>query len=202
MTAGRWLATAAVLVTLAIASAFAGSSLAQPRGSTIAAALSKPPSGVIADCAKGSGIGRGGSLNKVFGSRRNLVVGPLAISGAAEIPGFYSESFGGNKLPVYVKAGHRVTLALTRGTQGRAALAYGPLPSGDVNLPDAHRVITFIACPRGQFSPGLGGPAGRLTFWSGGVLAIAPRCVPVLVWVDDEPASRRAVIHLGASSCG
>ncbi|MGH9204415.1 MAG: hypothetical protein ACRD2A_24570, partial [Vicinamibacterales bacterium] len=131
----------------------------------------------------------------------NLVVGPLAMSGARAVPGGYSESFHGNKFPLYVKAGHRVTLALTSGTKGRAALAYGPLPNGDVDVDDAHRAITFIACRRGQFSPAAGGPAGRLTFWSGGVLAIAPRCVPVLIWVDDEPSPRRAVIHLGVRDC-
>lgn len=202
MRAHRWFATAAVLVALAIASALAGSSAAEPGGNTIATALGKRPSGVIADCAKGSGIGRGGSLNSAFGSRWNLVVGPLAMKGAAADPGGYSDSFGGNKFPLYVKAGHQVTVALTPGTHGRAGLAYGPLPNGQTDVHDAHRVITFIACRRGEFSPGLGSAAGRLSFWSGGVVAVAPRCVPLRIWVDDEPSPHRAVIHLGVSGCG
>lgn len=201
MTARRSVATAGIIFT-AIAATWAGSGLADTAFKSGPRASDKRPGGVIADCAKGSGS-RGGSLNSDFrGTRWNLVVGPLAMAGARAIPGGYSESFGGNKFPLYVKAGHRVTLALTSGTKGRAALAYGPLPNGFVDVDDGHRVITFIACRRGQFSPGYGGPAGRLTFWSGGVLTVAPRCVPLLIWVDDEPSPRRAVIHLGVSSCG
>jgi len=166
---------------------------------TLGDAVGQRPRGIVADCAKGSGVPQG-SLS-VFRSRGNLVVGPLAMSGAARVPGFYSPEFGGNKFPLYVKAAHRVTLALTADTRGRAGLAYGPLPPGEVGVREAHRVITFIACRRGQFSPGLGAKAGRLSFWAGGVVARAPRCVPLLIWVDDEPAPRRAVIHLGVRDC-
>ena len=158
------------------------------------------PRGVVADCAKGSGIGRGGSLNSVFRSRWNLVVGPLAMSGAAVTPAYYHPGFRGNKFPLYLRAGHRVTLALTRETRGRAGLAYHALPR--VASPQGgYRVITFIACRQGEFSPGLGSNAGRLSFWAGGVRATAPMCVPLLIWVDDEPSARRAVIHLGVDEC-
>jgi hypothetical protein len=167
--------------------------------STSRDAVSERPRGVVADCSKGSGVPQG-SLS-VFRSRGNLVVGPLAMSGAARVPAFYSPEFGGNKFPLFVRAGHRVTLALTPDTRGQAALAYGPLPPGTVKVREANRVITFIACRRGQFSPGLGAKAGRLSFWAGGVVARGPRCVPLLIWVDDEPSPRRAVIHLGVRDC-
>jgi hypothetical protein len=36
-----------------------------------------------------------------------------------------------------------------------------------------------------------------VTFWSGFVLTAAPRCVPLDVWVDDEPAPRRVVLAMG-----
>jgi hypothetical protein len=174
---------------------------ATPTGSSAAASRERPR-GVVADCAKGSGIGRGGSLNSVFRSRWNLVIGPLAMTGAATTPGYYSPEAGGNKFPLYVRAGHRVTLALTRATRGRAGLHYSPLPNGAVPVRDGYRVITFISCRRGEFSPGLGSNAGRLSFWAGGVVAPAPLCVPLLVWVDDEPSPQRGVIDLGAGNCG
>jgi hypothetical protein len=130
------------------------------------------------------------------------VVGPLAMTGAAEVPGGYNQAAHGNKFPLYLLAGQRVTLSLTRGTRGHAGLAYGPLPEGDVGVAEAHRVITFIACRRGEHSPGWGGPAGRVSFWAGGVVADAPRCVPLLIWIDRERAPQRAVIHLGVTDCG
>lgn len=162
-------------------------------------AVEERPRGVVADCAKGSGVPQG-SLS-VFRSRGNLAVGPLAMSGAARVPAFYSPEVGGNKFPLYVKAGHRVTVALSAEARGQAGLAYGPLPPGKVEVREAHRVITFIACRRGQFSPGLGAKAGRLSFWAGGVVAHGRRCVPLRIWVDDEPSPRRAVIHLGVREC-
>jgi len=160
------------------------------------------PRGVVADCAKG-GLGGGqghGNLN-AWKSRWNLVVGPLAMVGAAGIPGGYHDGFHGNKFPMYLLAGHRVTLSLTRDTRRRAGIAYGPLPQGDVRVAEAHRVLTLIACRRGEYSPNSGGPAGRASFWAGGIVADAPRCVPLLFWVDDETRPRRAVIHLGVRDC-
>jgi hypothetical protein len=198
MIARRSTATASAAVAAVVAVAVAASAWAETSGQVKQSR--ERPLGVVADCAKGPWTPQG-SLS-VFGGRGTLVVGPLAMVGAAVTPGYYSESFHGNKFPLYLKAGHRVTLALTPGTRGRAGLAYGPLPEGDVRVPDAHRVITLIACRRGEYSPGRGGPAGRVSFWAGGVVALAPRCVPLLIWVDDEPSPRRAVIHLGVTDCG
>jgi hypothetical protein len=123
------------------------------------------------------------------------------MTGAAQRPGFYSYDFRGNKFPLWVRAGHRVTVALTRETRGRAGLLYSPLRTGAVPVRNGYRVITFIACRRGEFSPGLGAKAGRLTFWAGGIAAPAPLCVPLRVWVDDERSPRRAMIDLGAGDC-
>ena len=192
MTARRWTTIAGAAFATAVAAALAASGQAET-----ADPLSQTrPRGIVADCSKGSGIGRG-SLSE-FGSRWNLVVGPLAMSGGAANPGYYSESFGGNKFPLYVRSGHRVTVEVSRGARPGAGLAYGQLP----RKRDGYRVITFISCRRGEFSPGLGSAAGRVSFWSGGVLARSPRCVPLLIWVDDEPRPRRAVIHLGVGTCG
>jgi len=145
------------------------------------------PRGVVLDCATNPNVGAG---PRVFGSRSSLVVGPLAMKGAAATPAYYSESFGGNKFPLYVKGGHRVTVELSRHTRRGAAIAYGPFPERrPLDVSDGYRVVTFIACR-------------RVSFWAGGVLARSPRCVPLLVWVDDERTPRRAVIRFGVRDCG
>jgi hypothetical protein len=43
-------------------------------------------------------------------------------------------------------------------------------------LGDARSVIN------GEYSPDLGGPAGRGSFWAGGFASDAPRCIPLLIW--------------------
>jgi hypothetical protein len=183
-------ALAAAVAVVAVASAWGAPSAERPRGP-------------VADCAKGGpGGGQGHGNLSAWRSRWNLVVGPLAMVGGAANPGGYHDGFHGNKFPLYVLAGHRVTLSLTRDTRGRAGIAYGPLPQGDVRVAEAFRVVTLIACRRGEYSPNWGGPAGRASFWAGGIVADAPRCVPLLIWVDDELRPRRAVIHLGVRDCG
>jgi hypothetical protein len=186
MTARGAVAIAAVAAVLASST----SGLAERAGP------SKPRSGVVADCSRQSGA----SFPGAFTSSRNLVVGSLALIGAGGTPTF-AESFGGQKFPLLVRVGHRVTLELSLQTRREAALAYGPLPQGVVHLRDAHRVVTFIACRRsgGSWSRADGKP---VTFWSGGVLARAPRCVPLRVWVDAERSPRHAVIRLGVRRCG
>jgi hypothetical protein len=108
---------------------------------------------------------------------------------------------GGNKFPLLVRNGHRVTVELPTRTRKFAGLAYGPLPQGEVLLRDAHRVVTFIACRRGARS-GSSADGRPVTFWSGGVLVRSPRCVPLLVWIDAEPSPRRALIRFGVPGCG
>jgi hypothetical protein len=131
-----------------------------------------------------------------FTDRRNLVVGPLAMMGAGKrkvhfFPEFGSDA-GGQKFQLLVRDGHRVAVELSRRTRRDVGLAYGPLGGGQVGLADAHRVVKFIACQRG---------GRRVTFWSGGVLARSPQCVPLRIFVDGASAARVAVIHLGVRRC-
>lgn len=92
-----------------------------------------------------------------------------------------------------------MTLELTPRTRHGAGLAYGPLPQGEIHLQDTHRVVTFVACRRGQ--PQSRADGQPVTFWSGGVNARAPRCVPLLVRIDGKRSPRRVVIHLGVRGC-
>jgi hypothetical protein len=155
------------------------------------------PRGPVLACPRISGIG---GLRE-FKSRWNLVVGPLAMKGAAARPAFYSPDFGGNKFPVLVMGGHRVTIEVARDARPGAGLVYGPRPKRPQLARDGYRVVTFIACRRGQIQDDIvdGWP---VTGWSGGVLARSARCVPLFVWVDDAPRPRRAVIYLGVRECG
>ncbi len=166
---------------------------------TSGATVRKRPRGVVEDCSTRSGA----RFADAFTSRRNLVVGPLAFIGAGGTPSAVSNSTGTEvfqKFPLLVRNGHRVTVELSPSTRRGAGLAYGPLPEGETYLRDAHRVVTFIACRRGQRS-GSSADGRPVTFWSGSVLARLPRCVPLLVWVDAERSPRRAVISLGVPDC-
>jgi hypothetical protein len=150
---------------------------------------------VVEDCSTTPGWGR----RDEFTSRQNLIVGPLALKRGA-VMWEYDERVGGDKLFVFVKGGHRVTLELSRRTRKDVGLAFGRFPDPNVRLRDARRVVTFIACRRGELSePRFDG--WPVTSWVGFLLASSPRCVPLLVWVDDEPSPRRAVIRFGLPSC-
>ena len=153
------------------------------------------PTGAVENCSTQSGA----SFPGAFSNARNLVVGPLVMIGARGTPAFTS-SFHGQKFPLLVRNGHRVTLQLTRRTRKFAALGYGPLPQGDVRVRDGHRIVTFIACARTQGSAS-DVDGRRVTFWSGGVLATSPRCVPIRVWIDAAPSPRQVVIRLGVDRC-
>jgi hypothetical protein len=143
-----------------------------------------------------------------FTNARNLVAGPLAMIGAAaETDAHTVREFGGNKFPLLVKAGHRVTVRLARPARETAGLAYGPLPQGKTRLRDTYRSVTFVACRRGKptrrYRPQ--GPSDsyadgvNVTFWSGFVLTREPACVPLKVYVDGERPPRRAQVPLGQS---
>jgi hypothetical protein len=66
--------------------------------------------------------------------------------------------------------------------------------------------LTFVACQPGRsfrsYRPD--GPSasyadgGAVTFWSGFVLTRRPACVPLEVYVDDDPSPHQAVIDMGA----
>ena len=150
----------------------------------------KHPDKPVESCATQSGA----DFPHAFTSPQNLVVGS---------PSFVWNSHGTGgfqKFPLLVRAGHRATVELSPRTRLGAGLAYGPLPQGETYLRDTYRVVTFVACKRGQhsWSSADGQP---VTFWSGAVLARSPRCIPLLVWVDGERSPRRAVIRLGAQRC-
>jgi hypothetical protein len=177
--------------------------------STAAAALVAAPTawadrprGVIVDCSKVSGIGRGVDD---FTDPQSLVVGPLAIRGAGRMLVY---SVGGReKLLVFVKGGHRVTLELPGETRRDAGLIVPDhLPHGGLGHRYTRRVATFTACRQGEYEAVFPSSARDMTTWPvsgwvGMLLAGSPRCVPLLVWVDDEPTPRRTVIRFGVLRC-
>jgi hypothetical protein len=164
-------------------------------GIAIEALAATPPRGAAETCATRSQAHFPGA----FSNPRNLVVGPFVMIGAAQGPAWVN-SFGGNKFPLLVRNGHRVTLELPTRTRRFAGLAYGPLPQGETRLRDTHRVVSFVACGTGAPS-GSTADGGAVTFWSGGVLSRSPRCITLRVWVDSERSPRRAAIRFDGRGC-
>jgi hypothetical protein len=207
MSARRAGAIANTAIATAVAVALAGSGTAESAGPleeiatagvtppTSHAAHTKRPPGAVESCST-----RSEAISPfagAFTSRRNLVVGPLAVIGAGGIPHWHR---AGSKFPLLVRNGHRVRLELPARSRKEVGLAYGPLPQGLVRLRHTHRVVEFIACRRGERS-GSSAEGRPVTFWSGGVLARSPRCIPVLVWIDGAPSPRRVVIRFGVRRC-
>jgi hypothetical protein len=189
MTVWRFTAIASTAVATIVAAALADSGSAQM-------AQRERPRGAVEDCSTTPGWGR----RDEFTRRQNLIVGPLAVERAVPMLA-YADNVDGNKVFVYVRGGHRATLELSPRTRENVGLVFGRYPDNDASLRAARRVVTFIACRRGEL------PAGRfdgwpVTSWVGFLLATSPRCVPLLVWVDDEPRPRRAVIRFGVRDCG
>ena len=167
---------------------------------TVAAEAPAPrerPRGVVENCSTRSEA----SFPGAFSNPGNVVVGPLALMGAGYTAPEIVREYGGNKFPALVRAGHRVTVELSRATRRVAGLGYGPLPEGVELTPrDGHRVVTFIACGRGERS-GSRADGEPVTFWSGFVLTRSPRCVPIRVWVDGERAPRHTTLRMGVRRC-
>jgi hypothetical protein len=151
---------------------------------------------VRADCSTRSEA----SFPGAFDAPRNLVVGPLVMVGGAYTPASVVHEFGGNKFPLLVNAGHRVTVRLSRESRRFAGLAYGPLPQGEVRPRDAHQSVTFVACRRDKPS-GSDASGEAVTFWSGGVVTRRPACVPLEIYVDHQASPRRVGLSLGRR-CG
>jgi hypothetical protein len=161
------------------------------------AAAQERPQGVVEDCSTRSEA----SFPAAFTDPRNLVVGPFVLVGAAYTPASTVRQFGGNKFPAIVRAGHRVTAALSERTRRVAGLGYGPLPQGvQLSPDDGHAAVTFIACGRRARS-GSTADGRPVSFWSGFVLTRAPRCLPLDVWVDNEPSPRHTVLRMGVRRC-
>jgi len=160
-----------------------------------AAAAKSPHTGHAATCAQQSGA----TFPRAFTSRDNLVVGPLSMIGAG---GYTSRAtvkeFGGNKFPVLVRAGHTVTVELSRRANRSASLFYA-IGSGGVltqtRVRDGRRVVTFRACPARRAGSDADGDA--VTFWSGFVVVSKPTCVRLKIWIDDLATPRRSRIALG-----
>jgi hypothetical protein len=172
---------------------------AEPPDATFAVADGAPavrPRAVVEDCSTRSEADFPGA----FADSGNVVLGPLVLVGAAYTPPDVVREFGGNKFPLLVAAGHRVTLQLTRRTHRVAGLGYGPLPQGEVGLRDSHRAVTFKACGHREPS-GSSSDALAVTFWSGFVVTRRPACVPLYAWVDDEPYPRRVTLRMGVRRC-
>jgi hypothetical protein len=189
MTLRRVMAFCVAALAVVLTLATRGESQSEAPAPTPTPAPRERPRGVVENCSTRS-MAR---FPRAFSDPHNVVVGPLVLVGAAYTPASTVRAFGGNKFPALVRAGHRVTVELSEDTRRVAALGYGPLPEGvELTWRDGHRVVRFVACRR-----------GRLTFWSGFVLTSAPRCVPLDVWVDDEPTPRRVVLRMGVRrACG
>lgn len=158
---------------------------------------SERPKGAVENCSTRSMADFPGA----YSDPHNVVVGPLVLVGAAHTPARTVREYGGNKFPLLVRAGHRVTVALSQETRRVAGLGYGPLPQGvDLAPSDGHRVVTFKACRRGKNS-GSNADGRPVTFWSGFVLTSSPRCVPLEVWVDDESSPRHISLRMGVRRC-
>jgi hypothetical protein len=183
-----------------IAVVAAGTALA---ASTSSSSVAVRPVGIVNDCSHVNGIPGAGLRD--FGARESLVVGPLAVLHANPVLGFSSGS-GGNKLFVLVKGGHRVTLELSRETRRNVGfVVHDGRPHGGVGHRYTRRVVTFRACDADNgrredpyLTPATDWPVSG---WVGFLVGRGPRCVPLNVWVDDEPEPRRTVIRFGVRSC-
>jgi hypothetical protein len=185
------LGAAVVIVALAIRSD-GPSRAVSPPASASAGSQATPAhlKGATEDC----GTRSEAAFGPAFGNSANLVVGPLAMIGAGEFTAAsVVRRFRGQKYPLLVKAGHSVAIEVPPGARTFAGLGYGPLPQGEITLDRAHPRVTFIACEE-QSGSSAGGP---VTFWSGGLVANAPHCVPLDVFVDGEVVPRRVFIALG-----
>lgn len=155
-----------------------------------------PPPGVVADC-DGRSMAQ---WPESYENPENVVAGPLALIGAAFVPAATIREFGGNKLAALVRPGHRVTIALTAADRQHVALAFGPLPDGEIDVEDGYRAVTFVPCGPGETSGSSSGTE-PVTFWMGAVVTDAPRCVTLDVWIDDAPAPQRVPLRLGSRDC-
>lgn len=149
------------------------------------------PRGAVADCSTRSEARFPGA----FTDPANLVVGPLVLVGGAYTSARTVRQFGGNKFPALVRAGHRVTVELPRTARDIAGIGWGSRRGGLVRRVARH-TVSFVAC-RSDEPSGSSVDGQPVTFWSGGVSADAPRCVPLRVYVDDEPGPRLVGLPLG-----
>jgi hypothetical protein len=135
------------------------------------------------DCSSQSGADFPGA----FTDPKNLVHGPLVLTGATYTDPATVREFGGNKFPLLVRAGYTVTIAIAPEARAFASLAYGD-----------HRAAssaTFIACSPGRSWSTAGGE--EVTFWSGFFHASRPACIPLDITVGSG-RPERVGLQLGA----
>ena len=189
--------SAAALAAVTLAACGSQTAVRATTSTTEQRAPSERPRGIVEDCSTRSEA----LFPAAFTDPHNVVVGPLALVGAAYTPASTVREFGGNKFPALVRAGHRVTVAVARPARAAAGLGYGPLPEGvELSPSDGHPVVTFIACEPDEPS-GSSADGKPVTFWSGFLLTRTPQCVPLDVWVDDEPSPRRTTVRMGVRRC-
>jgi hypothetical protein len=206
---GTAVAVAATVVVAAVALLGSGGSPDAPQqGAEVAGAPAAPVSAPAArsEAARvGCRARSEANFPGGFTSRRNLVVGPLALIGAANTDAETVRRSGGNKFPLLVRAGHTVTIRVAARARREAGLAYGRLPQGKVTLRDTRRSLTFVTCrpgrPPRRYRPN--GPSASsadgvaVTFWSGAVLTRGPSCIPLEIYLDDAASPKRVGLSLG-----
>jgi hypothetical protein len=103
---------------------------------------------------------------------------------------------------------------LRRPVRSFAGLGYGglgkrPLPEWELRLRDTAHTMTFVACQPGRpardYQPdepsGSYADGEALNFWSGFVVLRRPACVPLDVYVDEDPSPRHPVIDMAEGDC-
>ena len=191
---------APILLAAALLAACAEEQQTQPVQPALATAVPEPPKlrprGVVVGCRSQSGY----DFADAYTNPDNVVVGPLVITNAAYTEPETIREFGGDKIFVLLQPGHRVTLALSQQTYRVASLGYGPLPQEiELTPQDGHRVVTFTGCPAERaWSSAAGNP---VTFWSGAMITDTLMCMPIDVWIDDQPEPRNITLGMGVRDC-
>lgn len=155
------------------------------------------PRGAVENCATQSGADFPGA----FTSPHNLVVGPLVLVGAGGTPQFVWDP-SATRLPEVPGARQGEApgdgRAVAEDSPGRRARLRAAPPGREPPLRHASRRDLRRVQERQREQR----RRRPVTFWSGGIIALSPRCVPLLVWIDTRRTPRRVVIHFGVADCG
>jgi hypothetical protein len=136
------------------------------------------------------------SFPGAYRNRRNLRVGPLVlVGGRTDDTPETIRNLGGQKYPALVAAGHTVKIEISRRARRTHSFSYADSTHGTRDVERGVRAVTFERCSRREADSDASGR--RVTFWSGFILAAAPRCLSVKVWVDGARTPRRARLPMG-----
>lgn len=161
-------------------------------GAGLAAAAGRSPSHGQATCAHQSSA----EFPDAYDDPHNLVIGPLVLmDGRVYSSPETVRRVGGQKYPALLTPGHTVKVALSPRARRTAALTYADSMHSVRRLDDGLRVVTFHPCDRRDAQSRAGGRV--VTFWSGFILAGAPRCVHLKIWIDGASTPRRAALPIG-----